>query len=123
MVRRTLRESGTLVFGYMLSLLGVLAAWQDASSPGIVPMLLPSPFNTPKVGAGLWESGQLLSDIEASVLRIAAGFAAGCAVGLPAGLLMGSFRPVRQAFEPFLHFLRFLPALAWIPAAMMWLGT
>lgn len=123
MMRQTLRQSGTRVFGYMLSLLVVLAAWQYASSRAIVPMLLPSPFNTLKVGAGLWESGQLLSDIEASLLRIAAGFAAGCAVGLPVGLLMGSFRPVRQAFEPFLHFLRFLPALAWIPAAMMWLGT
>ena len=33
----------------MLSVLVVLAAWQYASSRAIVPMLLPSPFNTLKV--------------------------------------------------------------------------
>jgi ABC-type nitrate/sulfonate/bicarbonate transport system permease component len=122
MTRRAFRQSGA-VFGYALSLVVVLAAWQYASSRAIVPMLLPSPFNTLKVGADLWASGQLLSDIEATLIRIVLGFAVGCAIGLPAGLLMGSVQPVRQLFEPFLHFLRFLPALAWIPAAMMWLGT
>jgi ABC-type nitrate/sulfonate/bicarbonate transport system permease component len=123
MTRRAFRQSGTAVFGYMLSLVVVLAAWQYASSRAIVPMLLPSPFNTLNVGADLWASGQLLSDIEATLIRIVLGFAVGCAIGLPVGLFMGSFQPVRQLFEPFLHFLRFLPALAWIPAAMMWFGT
>ena len=36
---------------------------------------------------------------------------------------MGASRRVRLVFEPYLHFLRFLPALAWIPAVMLWLGT
>ena len=104
MIIRTLRRSGAAILGYMLSLVVVLAAWQYASNRAIVPLLLPSPLNTLKIGAELWTSGQLLSDIEASLVRVVAGFAVGCFIGLPAGLLMGSFRPICQVFEPFLHF-------------------
>jgi ABC-type nitrate/sulfonate/bicarbonate transport system permease component len=123
MVRPALRQSGFNLFGYLLSIAVVIAAWQYASSRAIVPMLLPSPVSTLRIGVDLWESGQLMSDIKATLIRIICGFALGCVIGLPAGLLMGAFRTVRLAFEPFLQFLRFLPALAWIPAAMMWLGT
>jgi NitT/TauT family transport system permease protein len=123
MSRRFLFASGSGLLGYLLSIAIVFAVWQYASSRAIVPMLLPSPFSTVQIGAELWTSGQLLSDIQATLMRIFCGFALGCAIGLPAGLLMGSFQLVRHMLEPFLHFLRFLPALAWIPAAMMWLGT
>jgi ABC-type nitrate/sulfonate/bicarbonate transport system permease component len=123
MIARALPRSAFAAFGYVISLIVVLAAWQYASSRAIVPMLLPSPSGTLQAGVNLWSSGQLASDVEATIIRIACGFALGCAMGLPAGLLMGSFQIVREALAPFLHFLRFLPALAWIPAAMMWLGT
>ena len=123
MIRWVLRQSGGSLFGYLLSLVVVLAAWQYASSRAIVPLLLPSPIGTLRIGVGLWESGQLLSDIQATLLRITYGFVIGCVIGLTMGLLMGYFRPVYLVFEPFIKFLRFLPALAWIPASMMWLGT
>lgn len=123
MLRWALRHSSGSLFGYLLSLVVVLAAWQYASSRAIVPLLLPSPLGTLKIGVDLWESGQLLSDIQATLLRITYGFVIGCAIGVTMGLLMGYFRPVYLVFEPFIKFLRFLPALAWIPAAMMWLGT
>jgi ABC-type nitrate/sulfonate/bicarbonate transport system permease component len=123
MTRWIFRLSGFSLFGYILSIAVVLAAWEYASSRTSIPLLLPSPINTLRVGVGLWENGQLLSDIRATLMRIASGFVVGCAVGLPAGLLMGSFRTVHLVFAPFLQFLRFLPALAWIPAAMLWLGT
>ena len=123
MIGRTLKRSSASLFGYFLSLAVVLALWQYASNRAIIPMLLPSPAGTLRTGLGLWEDGQLIADIRMTLMRVMAGFVVGCAIGLPAGLLMGSFRPIRLIFEPFLHFLRFLPALAWIPAAMMWLGT
>jgi len=123
MIWRVLRQSGASLFGYSLSVAVVLAPWQYESSRAAIPMLLPSPASTLKIGVGLWENGQLAADIRATLMRVIWGFTLGCAVGLPGGLLMGSFRSVQLIFEPFIHFLRFLPALAWIPATMMWLGT
>lgn len=51
------------------------------------------------------------------------GFTLGSVLGIALGVLMGSFRLARLAFEPYMQFLRSLPALAWIPAAMLWFGT
>jgi ABC-type nitrate/sulfonate/bicarbonate transport system permease component len=117
------RLPGMRFAGYLLSLGVVLLAWEYASSKAIIPMLLPSPESTLRVAQQLWAKGQLQADMLASVVRILSGFAIGSAIGIPIGLLMGSFRPIRLVFEPYVQFLRFLPALAWIPAAMMWLGT
>ena len=111
------------LLGYVVSVLVVLALWQYLSSRAIIPLLFPSPLSTLNVGLGLLRKGQLQSDLWASLGRIALGFALGSALGVVSGILMGSVRPLRLFFEPYLHFLRFLPALAWIPAVMLWLGT
>jgi NitT/TauT family transport system permease protein len=110
-------------FGYVVSVLVVLGLWQLLSSRAIIPLLFPSPLSTLHVGLELARKGQLQADLWASLGRILAGFALGSAVGVVLGLLMGAYRPVRLLLEPYLHFLRFLPALAWIPAVMLWLGT
>ena len=67
--------------------------------------------------------GKLLPNILASLQRIAIGFTIGSILGICLGVLMGSFRLVRLFFDPYVHFFRALPALAWIPAAMLWFGT
>jgi NitT/TauT family transport system permease protein len=109
--------------GYAASVAVVLLLWQYLSSRAIIPLLFPSPLSTLRVGLGLAAKGQLQADLWASLARILVGFALGSALGVTGGILMGSFRPARLFFEPYLQFLRFLPALAWIPAVMLWLGT
>jgi NitT/TauT family transport system permease protein len=111
------------LLGYAASVLVVLGLWQFLSSRAVIPLLFPSPLSTLNVGLALLRKGQLQSDMWASLGRIAAGFTLGSALGIVGGILMGSVRPVRLFLEPYLHFLRFLPALAWIPAVMLWLGT
>ena len=105
------------------SLFLVVLLWQYFSSKAVVSLLFPSPLSTLRVAVQLWHTGQLQVDIAVSLARIAAGFSIGSAVGIVLGLSMGSFRAARLAFEPYVQFFRFLPALAWIPAAMVWLGT
>lgn len=117
------RAGGLRFVGYASSVLVVLLLWQYLSSRAVIPLLFPSPLRTLHVGLELASKGQLQADLWASLQRILAGFAVGSAVGVVAGLLMGAFRPVRLLIEPYLQFLRFLPALAWIPAVMLWLGT
>jgi ABC-type nitrate/sulfonate/bicarbonate transport system permease component len=110
-------------FGYAASVAMVLALWQYGSSQALIPLLFPSPLSTWRTAVQLAQEGRLATDIVASLQRIAIGFAIGCVLGVVLGILMGSFRTVRLLFEPYVQFFRSLPALAWIPAAMIWLGT
>lgn len=109
--------------GYALSVVVILALWQYGSSQALIPLLFPSPLSTLRTARKLFEEGRLVTDILASLRRIAFGFTIGCVLGVALGLLMGSFRWVRIVFDPYVQFLRALPALAWIPATMVWLGT
>jgi ABC-type nitrate/sulfonate/bicarbonate transport system permease component len=109
--------------GYAVSITTILALWQYASSRAIIPLLFPSPLGTWRGGMLLLHEGRLFVDVTASLHRIAIGFAAGSVLGMVLGVLMGSFRIVRVVFDPYVQFFRSLPALAWIPAAMVWLGT
>jgi NitT/TauT family transport system permease protein len=118
-----IRRHGPRLAGYALSVTVVLALWQYLSARAIIPLLFPSPASTLEVGLKLVRSGQLGSDLQASLVRILLGFTLGSALGVTAGVLMGSFRAVGLFLEPYLQFLRFLPALAWIPPVMLWLGT
>jgi len=109
--------------GYLVSITVVLSVWQYLSARAIIPLLFPSPSSTFEVGLQLFESGQLMDDTRASVGRILAGFCIGSLLGVVMGISMGSFRTVRLVLEPYIQFLRMLPALAWIPSVMLWLGT
>jgi NitT/TauT family transport system permease protein len=109
--------------GYGVSIMVILALWQYGSSQAIIPLLFPSPLGTWRVAVQLWHEGRLATDVIASLRRIAIGFTIGSGAGVLLGVLMGSFRTVRVLFDPYVQFFRALPALAWIPAAMVWLGT
>lgn len=85
--------------------------------------LFPGPI---AVGLGLIElarTGLLLKYIVASLFRVTWGFGLAVLVGVPAGLLMGWFRPVYQAFNPLLQILRPISPIAWIPLAILWFGV
>lgn len=109
--------------GYALSVAVILALWQYGSSQAIIPLLFPSPLSTLRTAMRLLDEGRLTIDVMASLRRIAIGFVIGSSAGIVLGVLMGSFRAVRIVFDPYVQFFRALPALAWIPAAMVWLGT
>jgi NitT/TauT family transport system permease protein len=109
--------------GYAVSVVAILALWQYGSSQAVIPLLFPSPLGTWRTAERLFDEGRLLADVTASLTRIAIGFSIGSVLGIVLGVLMGSFRALRLVCEPYVQFLRALPALAWIPAAMLWLGT
>ena len=94
-----------------------LAAWG-----GMDPTFLPSPT---AVLAKTWtwatETG-LLEDMGISIYRVVAGFALSAVIALPLGLLIGSFRSVQALLEPLTDFIRYMPAVAFIPLVMLWVG-
>jgi NitT/TauT family transport system permease protein len=96
--------------------------WLFAASGWVDPVFLPSP---PAVAQRLYlwlvEDG-LLSDAAISMYRVGAGFALSAFIALPLGLLIGAFRPVEALLEPLTDFVRYMPAVAFIPLVMLWFG-
>lgn len=69
-----------------------------------------------------WLKGTLLDYIWTSVSRGLFGFALALVIGTPLGLLVARVKFVRAAIGPILSGLQSLPSVAWVPAAVIWLG-
>lgn len=61
-------------------------------------------------------------NIGISVARVLAGYLIGLVIALPLGLVLGYYRSIGGWFTPILSFLRPIPALAFVPVAVIWLG-
>ena len=101
-----------------------LFAWTAATWLQLVsPIFLPSP------GAVLTElqdqatTGVLWQDLWASVYRIMVGWIISTALAVPIGVLMGNFRFFEGLFEPFVDLVRYMPAVAFVPLTILWLGV
>jgi NitT/TauT family transport system permease protein len=114
-----MRWRAGLAVGGMAAVL-LLWIWQSARSSGAV--IVPSPADTWTAVTNAWSSGQLAKDFSASMGRIAAGYSISMAIGLVAGLLLGSFTAVESAVEAPIAFLRYIPATALTPLLLLWLG-
>src|SRR6267378_1508514 len=108
--------------GYALGFVSLFLIWQLASLYVVSSVLFPPPTVVFRKGLLLVRNGILLEHLWASVQRILAGFMAGSLLGIPIGLAMGSFRPVRKLLEPYTEFLRFIPSVAMITVAVIWFG-
>ncbi len=100
---------------------GTLVVWQ-AISAFTLPIFFPPPV---EVAAAFWQTlsdGTLLQHVGASYLRIFAGWAIGCALAIPLGLLAGRSALVRLLVEPYIEFFRFIPPIAFIGLFLIWFG-
>jgi NitT/TauT family transport system permease protein len=104
-----------------LSVAAFVVLWQIASARDDT-ILFPGPVATVKAVLALLNEGVLSLDVRVSLVRIGVGFAVGVVVGVPLGLAMGTFPPVKIFFEPYIQFLRFVPAIAWLVPAILWFG-
>ena len=107
---------------YAVGFASLFVLWQLASLYVVSSVLFPPPTVVFKKGLALAKSGVLFEHLWASLQRILAGFVAGSLLGIPIGLAMGSFRPVRKLLEPYTEFLRFIPSVAMITVAVIWFG-
>jgi NitT/TauT family transport system permease protein len=104
-----------------LSILCGLFLWNIASQH-TSPLFLPSPAATLQAAKELMEDGTLVHALLASSARIASGWALGVVVGIPLGIVMGRFAPFRQFLDPYIEFFRFIPPIAFVTLAVIWLG-
>lgn len=116
------RPKLAVVLWFPLGLAAVLIVWWALGRWVFPPSLFASPLKT---GEAFWEtarSGELWRNSASSLARIGVGFGLGSAAAIPLGLLMGSFKAVRVAVEPFVQFFRFIPPIALLPLAILWFG-
>ncbi|MGW0826010.1 ABC transporter permease [Streptomyces sp. NPDC002845] len=102
----------------------VLVVWQALITFGAVddPARLPAPSDVWGEVREAWLRGTLHEYIWTSVARGLLGFLLALAIGTPLGLLVARVRFVRAALGPVLSGLRWLPSVAWVPPAVIWLG-
>jgi len=128
-----------------LSLLGIgvfFIIWQILSVP-LGPVRLPSPVTvfssvfdnlfkgTPEVVARTYFAGSGVESLQVGLLphmwqttiKCLSGSAAGAALGIGFGLLMGWSKRVNLIFGPVLELIRAVPPLALVPFFLMWFGS
>ena len=105
------------------SLLLPLLFWTLIATLGVVDeKFLPSPGAVYRSLASMAESGILFQDIVASTGRVFAGFLLATVVAVPIGICMGVYPAVCALCEPLIAMLRYMPAAAFIPLLIIYLG-
>jgi NitT/TauT family transport system permease protein len=107
-----------------LSIAACIVIWQWASSAqidlGLVTFRnVPSPRDVLTAAAALIHSPKLLTHLGASVYRVFSGFVAAAVIGVVLGLVIGRSRRLEDLLLPPLELLRPIPAVAWIPLAIL----
>jgi len=100
-----------------------LAAWWIVAASGTIEkVFMPSPGAVWDRAVTWLVEDNLSSDMRISIYRVTAGWALSAVIALPLGLMIGTFRPVQAALEPLTDFIRYMPAVAFIPLVMLWIG-
>jgi sulfonate transport system permease protein len=103
--------------------LGLALLWELAAARGwIAPRLLPPPTAILTQLEELAATGELLRHMEATLRRVALGFALGVGAATVLGALTGTFEALRRLLDPTLQALRAIPSIAWVPLFVLWFG-
>jgi NitT/TauT family transport system permease protein len=102
--------------------LPILLWWIVTAFGNIDSRFLPSPIAVLQAFERLWISGDLVKDTVASLWRVGVGFFLAVLFSVPIGVLMGSFPSIRALLEPLFGLVRYMPAPAFIPLLILYLG-
>lgn len=120
---RRISRQARLALPYLLSVAIVGVGWELLARRFGLFNLFPTATMTFGRLAELLMDGTLIEAAAFSMVRILAGFLVGSLAGTLLGLVLGSFPLARAANEPFMHFFRFIPPLAWFAPVLLWFGT
>jgi ABC-type nitrate/sulfonate/bicarbonate transport system permease component len=100
-----------------------LAVWQLVAFRRLVPELfLPGPADILNAFVAYIQKGQIWPDMWISGQELMYGFFLSIAIGLPIGVLMGWYKRLHQALDPFVTFFYSIPRVALTPLLIIWFG-
>jgi ABC-type nitrate/sulfonate/bicarbonate transport system permease component len=108
--------------GFLTIAVIVGAYWIYTVQPQANQTLTPPP---PKVLAALWTAianGSLITNIGWSLFRVVVGFVIGVLLAVLMGCTAGWFRYAGYVLNPIIESIRPIPALAYIPLVIVWVG-
>jgi ABC-type nitrate/sulfonate/bicarbonate transport system permease component len=88
----------------------------------VSPIILPSPAEVVRSFPSLLNERALLQSVAATLKRVVIGFGLATLVGVPLGIIAGSWRVVEAGAAPIALFGRNLPVAALIPLTILWFG-
>lgn len=107
----------------VVSFAAVFAVWALITNLGLVNAdFMPTPQATVQSAIELFTEQHFLEDIRVSTYRVLMGFLVSAVIAVPVGLLVGAYAPVNALIEPLMSFIRYLPATAFIPLFILWIG-
>jgi ABC-type nitrate/sulfonate/bicarbonate transport system permease component len=117
---RRIVGAGGVAFVALLWFVATYGATAEARF--VSPVILPSPLEVFRSFPSLWRDRGLVESIAATLKRVLVGFGLAAAVGVPLGIVAGSWRVVQAAGAPLALFGRNLPVAALIPLTILWFG-
>ena len=121
-IRKGISKKNYIVFA-IVAFLGVIALWTLASAAGFVKeIFLPNPLKVLAYFGQSLKDGSLWENTKISVYRITLGFVYAMILGIPLGILMGSFKKIEAFIRPLCEFIRYMPVPAFVPLIMVWVG-
>jgi len=117
-------EPRTYMIIAILAFVVLFIGWWIAAEINLAKdIFLPSPVDVWNRAVELAKDGTLWADTKVSFVRITIGFAISTAIALPIGILIGTYRLAEAAIEPPVDFIRYMPAVAFLPLTIVWVGV
>jgi ABC-type nitrate/sulfonate/bicarbonate transport system permease component len=120
--RMTRRLVGAGALAVVVLLWWLATAGIGAENRWVSPIILPSPAEVVRSFPSLLNDRALIQSIAATLRRVLVGFGLAALIGVPLGIVAGSWRVVESAGAPLALFGRNLPVAALIPLTILWFG-
>ncbi|RWX81348.1 ABC transporter permease subunit [Neorhizobium lilium] len=109
--------------GRIASPIAIIALWQIASLSGLLsPRILAAPTEIAITAGRLIASGELVTGLVVSFLRVSAGFSIAVVIGIALALTSGLSRLGEAIIDPPIQMLKAMPFLGLLPLFILWFG-
>ncbi len=101
----------------------LIGAWALVTCLGLVdPIFLPAPVSVIKSFVESIKDNSLWGNLLISCYRIFMGFFIAVLIGVPLGILVGTYKAAEAFIQPLTEFMRYMPVPAFVPLIMIWTG-
>lgn len=121
-IRKEIGKKKYLLYA-VCSFIVLFLVWLLVSESGLLKeIFLPKPMSVLRYYVESIQDGSLWANTKISIYRIGLGFIYAVILGIPVGILVGTFKKVEAVLRPLCEFIRYMPIPAFVPLIMVWVG-